>query len=602
MRAPNHRLGLSLALALTLSACGSLPNMLAPKIDEQSAKALQAEGQFREAAVAFQKLARYDRQQRERFQLMSANAWREEGNFGEVRKTLGDIKRERLAKQQSLEFDLLDAEILLQNGDADGALNLLVADPTRIPPDLAQRYYELRARAFAAKQDYANAASQRAALNALIDPVERTANEFEIKNLLSKLSPNDARNLMRATPRTDPLYAHLLKLGAVAREGGGSFTDSVTASPAVRTEGSLQSAQRQPLRKIALLLPQTGPIAPAAKAVQDGVFSAYFADSAANKPELVLVDSGTTIASAQAAYRGAIDSGADFIIGPLQRDQVTAIFKNEQALVPQLALNFAESPVLPPKGSLQFALLPEEEAVSAAERMHARGLKRVSVLVPADDFGKRAAEAFAAKFSSLGGEVLESAQYLPTTTDFSTAIKDALGVAQSQNRIQLVRSVIGIPFTAQAARRYDLEGMFLAARPGQARVLLPQVRSFDAEDWPIIATSHIYGGAVDPAKDRDLNGVEFSDAPWIFSQSIDSSVPNRSQVNSLSSSFGAGGRLFAYGIDAYRIAPYINWMEANVGTGIPGATGVLSADQQGGIRRVPSWATMRDGAPEVSSQ
>jgi uncharacterized protein len=588
------------AATLLIVGCGTVPNLMAPKIDEQGANTLMSEGRFREAAEAYQKLAKRDRDARERLQLLSAAAWREEGDFSQVRKSLDTIKRSRLAQEQSLQYDLLDAEILLQAGDADGALNLLVADPKKLPSDLALRYHELRARAFAAKRDYADAANERAVLNSLLDPVERAANEFELKALIAKLQPEDLRNLVRATPRTSPLYTFLMASGAAPRDGAAvSFTDSVTSGPAVKREGSLQNAQRAPLRKIALLLPQTGPAAGAAKAVQDGIFSAYFADDAANKPEILLMDSGITAQSARSAYQQAIAQGADFVIGPLQRDQVTAIFQNEQALVPMLALNFAQAPVLPPQGSLQFALLPEEEAAAVAERMFERGLKRVAVLVPSDDFGKRAAEAFEAKFRNLGGEVLERGSFSATGTDYSSAIKTALGVAESQARTQMVRQTVGIPFTAQASRRYDLEGLFVAARPQQARLLLPQLRSFDAEDWPILATSHVYGGTVDRAKDRDLNGIEFCDAPWILGAVEDGSIPNRAAVGTLTSSYGAGGRLFAYGIDAYRIAPYTGWLEQQTGTGIAGATGTLSVDKSGSIRRVPTCARMQDGAPSV---
>ncbi len=587
------------AASILLAACGTVPNLMGPKVDEPGAQAMMSEGRFREAAEAYQRLAKRERDQRERLQLMSASAWREEGDFGQVRKALDAIKRSRLAQEQSLQYDLLDAEILLQAGDADGALNLLVADPTKLSGDLALRYHELRARGFAAKRDYADAANERAMLNALLDPVERAANEFELKALIAKLPPEELRNLVRATSRTSPLYAFLTASGAAPRDGGVSFTDSVTSGPAVKREGSLRNAVRAPLRKIAVLLPQTGPAAGAAKAVQDGIISAYFADVATDKPEILLMDSGVTAQSAQSAYQQAIAQGADFVIGPLQRDQVTAIFQNEQALVPILALNFAQAPVLPPQGSLQFALLPEEEAAAVAERMYARGLKRVAVLVPNDDFGTRAAEAFEAKFRNLGGEVLERGQFSATGTEYSDAIKTALGVAESQARTQMVRQTVGIPFTAQAARRYDLEGLFVAARPQQARLLLPQLRSFDAEDWPILATSHVYAGTVDRAKDRDLNGIEFCDAPWILGALDDASIPDRAAVDSLSSSFGAGGRLFAYGIDAYRIAPYTGWLEQQTGTGIAGATGVLSVDKSGSIRRVPTCARIVDGAPAL---
>lgn len=590
---------LSAMMAVSLAGCGSMP-LLGPSVDESGAKALMDNGQFRDAAMAYQRLARKNREQRGRYQLLSADAWREEGDYNSLQNSLKEIDRNGLSSNQSVQFDLLDAEILISRGDAEGALNLLVADPQKLPPELAAGYFELRAQAFEKKAAFADAALERAALNGLLDPVERAANEHDLRALLEKLNADERRNLMRATARTHPLFPFLAALNGAAREGGASsYTDSVTAAPAASRTSSLSGATRENISRIALLLPSSGPIAPAARAVQDGIFAAYFSDTGENRPELALIDSGLTAASGKAAYDKAIAEGFDHVIGPLQRDQVTAIFQSNGAILPTLALNFANSPTLPPQGSLQFALLPEEEAVAAADHMAGKGLKRVAVLVPDDEFGRRAAEAFAARFTALGGEIGERAFFSITGTDNSAAILSAMGVTESRARAQLVRGIVGIPFSAQASRRYDLEGIFLAAKPPQGRLLLPQLRAFDAEDWPIVATSNIYAGSPDSELDRDLNGLEFCDAPWLLNANVGDDVPTRESIRSLSSTVGAGARLVAFGIDAYRTLTHLSWLENNPDTAIPGATGLLSVDQNGSVRRKPSWAIIRVGVPVV---
>ena len=161
-----------------------------------------------------------------------------------------------------------------------------------------------------------------------------------------------------------------------------------------------------------------------------------------------------------------------------------------------------------------------------------------------------------------------------------------------------MRQIVGVPFTFQPSRRYDLDGIFLAARPAQARLLMPQLRAFDAEEWPVVSTSHLYAGAPGAGQDKDLNGVEFCDAPWILN-SADASILKRATVSALPSSAGAGGRLFAFGLDAYRLLPYLEWIEANPGVGVAGATGKLSGDQNGNLRRQPAWARIANGVPQV---
>ncbi len=594
---------LVLLAMINLAGCDGMAMLRrTPAVDAAGAKALLDNGQFSDAALAYQRLAKFDRSQRAYYQLLSADAWREGGDYKNVAISLKTIQRDSLSSAQSVQFDLLDAQILLHRGDAEGALNLLVADPAKLPAELASAYFELRARAFEVRGDFANASAERAALNALLDPVERASNEHDLKALLEKLSVEDRRNLIRATPRTSALYPFLAGLGSVPRTGvAGSYTESVTAAPAVTNTVRLGRAARENVRKIALLLPSSGPIAAAARAVQDGVFAAYFADAEPNRAELVLIDSGTTAASAKAAYNQAISDGCDHIIGPLQRDQVTAIFQSEAAILPTVALNFAESPTLPPQGSLQFALLPEEEAVAAAEHMTEKGLKRVAMLVPDDEFGKRSAEAFEARFVALGGVIGERAFFSLARTDNSTAIRSALGVTESQARAQLVRGIVGIPFSTEASRRYDLDGIFLAAKPPQGRMLMPQLRAFDADDWPIVATSHVYSGSVNAGLDRDLNGLEFCDAPWLLNAvNLGDGMPTRASIGNLSSTVGAGGRLVAFGIDAYRTLTHLSWLESHPDQAISGATGLLSVDQNGSVRRKPSWAVMRGGVPVIS--
>ena len=584
---------------LALAACETLPQLIGPKVTEPEAAAFYQLGNYKEAASAYTKLARSSREARPRYQVLSAQAWREEGDYTQMKSALKGVQRRKLDRENALLLDLLEAELALNAGDARTALSLLVVDVKSVPFPLQPRFYELRARALALNTDFADAARERALLNELLEPLERAANEHELKSLLAKLSPESQLQLQRALGRGDPL---LKWMNGARTSDDGSFADALSDTYATGDVVDLSQIEPTAIRKIALVLPSSGALAPAAKAVMDGVMSAYFSDSRADRPEIVLVDSGTTPESAAAAIEAAVQAGADRILGPFQRDQVTYLFAQAQVNVPTLALNFADANVLPPKGSLQMALLPEEEAAAAALRMHARGLQRITILASDDDFGKRAAGAFEAKLVALGGSVGERAFFPPAATDQASAIRTALGVSESQARISMVRSIVGIPVSAQASRRYDLDGLFLAARPAQARMLVPQLKLYDADDWPMLATSHIYAGSPSPSIDRDIDGVEFCDAPWIFDAANSAGIPQRSSVSGLASSSGAGGRLFAYGIDAYRLLGYIEWLEANPEQAISGAIGRLSADSRGSIRRAPNWAKMVNGSPQVQNQ
>jgi hypothetical protein len=253
--------------------------------------------------------------------------------------------------------------------------------------------------------------------------------------------------------------------------------------------------------------------------------------------------------------------------------------------VPTLALNYAEAPALPPPGSLQFALLPEEEAMAVAEHMIEHGMRVVTALVPDDDFGRRTLDAFSSRFQALNGQVIDAQYFSAQLTDNSAVIRRALS-RQRQAKVQTDGRV-----------EDGLDGIFLAARPAQARLLLPQLRVQDPSGLPIIATSHVYGG-VPSTQDLDLNGVEFVDAPWLY-QDI-GNFPSRSQVQSLSAVQGPAVRLFAFGMDAWNLVSRIEWLEDHPRQVLEGATGRLAGDGRGSIRRQGVWRKFVDGTPEAA--
>jgi outer membrane PBP1 activator LpoA protein len=109
-----------------------------------------------------------------------------------------------------------------------------------------------------------------------------------------------------------------------------------------------------------------------------------------------------------------------------------------------------------------------------------------------------------------------------------------------------------------------------------------------------LATSHIYAGVDDPAQDRDLDGVAFAELRWMLGET-EVDAPARAAVSALDSARGSAGRLFAFGIDAYRLLPYLEWLERHPGEPVDGAIGPITADANGSLRRRVDWARFVDG-------
>jgi outer membrane PBP1 activator LpoA protein len=61
---------------------------------------------------------------------------------------------------------------------------------------------------------------------------------------------------------------------------------------------------------------------------------------------------------------------------------------------------------------------------------------------------------------------------------------------------------------------------------------------------------------------------------------------------------GPAARLFAFGMDAYALLPYLDWLLAHPDAYLDGATGQLTADPFGRIHRLMSWARFVNGVAQ----
>ena len=150
---------------------------------------------------------------------------------------------------------------------------------------------------------------------------------------------------------------------------------------------------------------------------------------------------------------------------------------------------------------------------------------------------------------------------------------------------------------SEPRRRQDIDFVFMAAFPADARQLMPQLAFHHGADLPVHATSHVWSGVPDPTNDRDLDGVVFGDMPWLAAPS-DSDRRLREQLESaLAGTDSALLRLYAFGADAYRLATGLRRIAREPSAGIVGHTGRLSLDAGHRISRRLTWTQFVDGVP-----
>lgn len=343
--------------------------------------------------------------------------------------------------------------------------------------------------------------------------------------------------------------------------------------------------------QIALLLPLSGRQQAAGIAVRDGFLAALLQQAANRRPVLKIYD--TAELGAHTAYRRAIADGAQFVVGPLTKEDVAAIAESDATSVLTLALNQLPDETVPPPLMFQFALDPEEEARQVARRIVADGLVRGLVLLPNDTWGQRLFRAFDSEFKALGGSIASLRFYDPAARDYSVPITELLLLNESRARANALAATVGMRFEFEPRRRGDVQFIFMGAYPTQGRSLRPALRFHLAEDLPVYSTSEIF--ETETQANHDLEGILFPHMPWFISPDAVSTELRASLGKYWPARTRSNSRLYAFGFDAYRIVPLLKAGRTGPGFSIPGMTGELSIDDRGRVRRTLDWARVSDG-------
>jgi uncharacterized protein len=349
--------------------------------------------------------------------------------------------------------------------------------------------------------------------------------------------------------------------------------------------------------QIGLILPLSGRQQGAGVAVRDGFLAALLQQEQAQRPMVNVYDSAEM--GATTAYRRAIADGAQFVVGPLTKDDVTAIATSGETSVLTLALNQTADESNVPSLMFQFALDPEDEARQVAQRVAADGRMRGLLLLPNNEWGQRVFKAFDTELKTLGGTIAAMRFYDPAARDYSQPITQLLLIDESRARSNALSATIGTRLEFEPRRRGDAQFVFVGAQPVQGRSLRPALRFHLAEDLPVYATSDIF--EPDAEANSDLEGVIFPDMPWVISPDAVSTQLRTALSKHWPVRARGRGRLYAFGFDAYRLVPLLKAGKFGNEHTVPGMTGLLSVDSKGRVHRELDWAQVAGGKPNPLS-
>lgn len=595
-------------LAIAITACTTPVTEETPSgsADRQvnQAEALSRKGDYKGAGRTYEALAAQSPGElRDRFLLRAAREYVRADETAQATTLLNQVSSSLPRADFALRA-LVSAELALRGARGDKALAELDRIPQPISREAMPDILELRARAlFALNRPAAAVGAALERERSLSNQEEVRANQRLIWQGLQKSAASNAD--FTPPPGASAALTGWLDLGRAALVSARNPFTANEDIAAWRSHYPSHPANSFITKdvlpelgvgldyptQIALILPLSGRQQAAGMAVRDGFLAALLQQDASRRPMLKIYDSAEM--GATTAYRRAVTEGAQFIVGPLTKDEVTAIAVSGETSVLTLALNQTAENTPPPPFLFQFSLDPEEEARQVAQRVAADGRMRGLVLLPNNDWGQRVFRAFDTELKTLGGEIAGMKFYDPSARDYSQPITQLLLIDESRARANALSAALGTRFEFEPRRRGDAQFVFIGAQPVQGRSLRPALRFHLAEDLTVYATSDIF--EPDAQANNDLEGVIFPDMPWVISPDAASTQLRSALTRHWPVRARGRGRLYAFGFDACRIVPLLKAGHFGSAHAIPGMTGLLSIDEKGQVKRELDWAQVSGG-------
>lgn len=513
-------------------------------------------------------------------------------------------------------------ELAMRRNLLEARLQLALAQPARalIPldvkppadPQLRLNWLELRLAAREAAADPAGAATELASLGhyALQDKARGKA-ELKLWNILARAD----KSALQAIPTSlGDVYSGWVELAVLDRNLRANSQQWQEALVYWRREFPQHPADKHVLpylqelnrrlhprpNKIAVLLPASGPFQEAARAIREGILHAWYRD--ASQPIMRFYD--TAEQAPVPLLKQAVEDGAEFIIGPLQKQHLQALAAAGRPPVSMLALNqLDDAPTT--KGSNQrppyfvyYGLAPEDEAHQVAEQAWLEGHRTTLAILPEDEWGARIHRAFQARWEQLGGRFLEHATFnLVDEASYVDPVLPLLNIDASRQRHKRLERIVGTKLAGDPRPRTDADFLFLAAPPVVAAQVVLQLRFYNAGELPIYATSRVHDTLRGLQIADELDGIRFIDMPARLDDTLWADGLKERMVARWQDTAPDYERLFAFGADAYGLIAKLGVLSGTSESHYQGMSGNLLLEADGTIKRRLSWAVYANGVP-----
>ncbi|AOU99016.1 hypothetical protein BI364_14600 [Acidihalobacter yilgarnensis] len=414
------RLSLTSCVVLLLGACAQTPTHQVASWEQQAQTQLQAGHPTMAADTYLKAAASLLPPQRQQLMLKAASLLLQARLPTRARAVIEAISPTGMSPDDLASKATLAARVALFEHQPSEALAALPTDTTGLSAPVAAELLDVRAQAEQLNGNLLGAIQARIARAPMLVQAQAIDdNRHALWETLSQASPTQTRLwLQQASTPTLKSWLALALIAKTTPAAPTALTQAIArwrqqypqisdADPIIDAlKAQWQAMQVYPAH-IAVLLPLSGHFEPVAQAILDGVLTAYYRHSQqTDAPDVNLrVYDTAAVQPSQimTLYARAVRNGAQYVIGPLDRDAVTQLAQSGQLSVPTLALNRVANGTPLPGQLYQFGLIPESEASQVAERASLDGHSRAIVLVPDSNWGSRVATAFTDRFQQLGG-------------------------------------------------------------------------------------------------------------------------------------------------------------------------------------------------------
>ncbi len=467
---------------------------------------------------------------------------------------------------QSPYAKLLAGNIAMAEGDSDRAFRLLLplqAEAGLLPQAYASLHASL-ALAYENQPDALRALEQRTlAEKNLSDAADIQANQQHIWQLLSNLSRGELVDMRGES--LDTTMQGWIDL-ALALQAAGQPAQNIAnwrkaypdhqASAAVLRQISDQlgspamadAASNGLKGPVALILPlEIEAFYPAADAIERG-FLAAEAKTKGDTAIKIYATRGNKDEIA-AIYQQAINEGTQYVVGPLTRDEVTALATGKVP-VPTLALNQPDSATIV-HNLYTFGLSVDAEAAQIAKIARDYGMQTATIVTTTSGISGHMTKAFNDAWVIEGGQIVQQ-----------------IDLSEKSELADIKAQVAGHP----------ADMILIAGNAEESRAIRPYLDLAT----PTFGFSHIYAGSTHDPLDTALSAVRFVDLPWLLNPDDPAFASYKAAAADLPP--GEMQRWFALGADAYQLLLTLA-QQPNKAATIRGLTGKIRIESSGEITR-----------------